>query len=97
MVACRLAFSEQVNSQSREGEVSRSSLWVVPWFQECRLVPEWLLREVKGEVRAKAEAKTCLYVRERAVCDKGPRVKAFSLSLQHVCKCNLRRSHALRF
>lgn len=65
VVACRLTFSEQVNSQSK-GEASRSPLWVVPWFQECRLVPEWLLREVKGEVRAEAKTSLGRYVRVRA-------------------------------
>jgi hypothetical protein len=53
VVACGLSFSEQTNRA--KGEVSRSSSGEVPWFQECRLAPEWLLREVKGEVRAEAK------------------------------------------
>ena len=28
-------------------------------FQECMLAPEWLLREVKGEVRAEAKTSEC--------------------------------------
>ena len=73
VVAYRLTLSEQVNSSQSNGEVSKSSSRDMAWFQECRLVPEWLLlREVKGEVKAEAKTSWWRYVRLLAVCDKGP-------------------------
>jgi len=81
VVACGLTFSEQTNKV--KGEVSRSSSWEVPWFQECRLAPEWLLREVKGEVRA--EAKTSESSCERCTTKDRESQQAPSRSRAAVC------------
>jgi len=82
VVACELTFSEQTDKV--KGEVSRSSSsWDVPWFQECRLAPEWLLREVKGEVRA--EAKTSESSCERCTTKDRESQQAPSRSRAAVC------------
>jgi hypothetical protein len=60
----------------------------MPWFQECRLVPEWLvLREVKGRGEGGGEDvwSWWRYVRLLAVCDKEDHESQAPFLLAAIC------------